>query len=137
MATPSRRAQRKGKRMSEEYIAAAKTLAAQARQHRVHLLSGNVAFDWDTEQVEADIYAALTAAYLAGRIKQAEEDAKILREQLADAKRPDQRMTLAIAIRAIERGRNLTNVEQMKNLIDALAESDRDVAARKSGKEGG
>ena len=60
--------------MSEEYIAAAKTLAAQVRQHRVHLLSGNVAFDWDTEQVEADIYAALTAAFLAGRIKQAQED---------------------------------------------------------------
>ena len=84
MATPSRRAQRKGKRMSEEYIAAAKTLAAQARQHRVHLLSGNVAFDWDTEQVEADIYAALTAAYLAGRIKQAEEISEMA-EILAEA----------------------------------------------------
>ena len=70
--------------MSEEYIAAAKTLAAQARQHRVHLLSGNVAFDWDTEQVEADIYAALTAAYLAGRIKQAEEISEMA-EILAEA----------------------------------------------------
>ncbi len=70
------------------------------------------------------------AAFLTGRIKQAEEDAKILREQLAEATRPDQRMTLAIAIRAIERGRNLTNVEKMKNLMDAMAEFDREEADR-------
>ena len=69
-------------------------------------------------------------AFRAGRIKQAEEDAKILRDQLAEATRPDQRMTLAIAIRAIERGRNLTEVEKMKNLMDALVKFDREESAR-------
>ena len=75
--------------------------------------------------------ASVAAAYRAGQIAQAEADAKILREQLDEATRPDQRMTLAIAIRAIERGRNLTKVEQMKNLMGALAEFDR---AEKAGR---
>lgn len=79
---------------------------------------------------------ALYAAFRAGRIKQAEEDAKSLREQFAEATRPDQRMTLAIAIRSIERGRNLTATEKMKNLMDAMAEFDREEADRASGKEG-
>lgn len=78
---------------------------------------------------------AIAAAHLAGRIEQAREDAKILAEQLAEATRPDQRMTLAIAIRAIERGRNLTDTEKMKNLMAALAEFDREEAAC-DGKDG-
>lgn len=67
----------------------------------------------------------LSAAHLAGRLEKTREDAEILREQLAKAKRQEQRVTLAIAIRAIERGRNLTDAEKMKNLMDSLAESDR------------
>ena len=77
-----------------------------------------------------DFSAALAEAYRAGQIAQAEEDAEILREQLTEAERPDQRMTLAIAIRAIERGRNLTATEKMKNLMDAMAEFDREEASR-------
>ena len=77
-----------------------------------------------------NILNAFSAAYRAGQIAQAKEDAEILREQLTEAKRPDQRMTLTIAIRAIERGRNLTATEKMKNLMDAIAEFDREEASR-------
>jgi hypothetical protein len=74
--------------------------------------------------------AFVAAAYRAGRLERAVGDAGILREQLAKAKRQEQRVTLAIAIRAIERGRNLTDAEQMKNLMDGLAEFEREEAAR-------
>ena len=81
------------------------------------------------KKAEEIVSAALADAFRAGQIAQAQEDSKMLREQLAEAARPDQRMTLAIAIRAIERGRNLTEAEKMKNLMATLAEFDREEAA--------
>ena len=68
---------------------------------------------------------ALARGYRAGRLAAAQ----ILREQLTEATRPDQRMTLTIAITAVERGRNLTATEKMKNLMAGMAEFEREEEA--------
>ena len=78
------------------------------------------------EELSNALEAARADAYRAGRIAAAQ----ILREQLTEATRPDQRMTLTIAITAVERGRNLTATEKMKNLMAGMAEFEREEEAR-------
>ena len=77
----------------------------------------------------ADHIAALEAALAEADAAATERAAKLTDDLLGQRKHPGERTVLAIASRAIRRGRHLTATEQLANLKKAFDEADEETRA--------